>query len=96
MKKHNYYVYIISNKQNGILYTGVTSDLKRRIRQHKDKLIEGFSKKYNSNKLVYFVYFENIETAISYEKKLKKWKRKWKLELIEKHNPLWIDLYLEL
>jgi putative endonuclease len=96
MKKHNYYVYIISNKQNGILYTGVTSNLKRRIKQHKDKLIEGFSKKYSLDKLVYYVHFENIETAISYEKKLKKWKRKWKLELIEKHNPLWIDLYLEL
>lgn len=85
--------YILTNTYNTVLYMGVTSNLIQRIYQHKEKLIDGFSKKYNVTKLVYFEQFDDMESAISREKKLKKWRRKWKQELIEVMNPNWRDLY---
>ncbi len=87
-----YYVYILASKRNGTLYIGVTSNLMKRIYEHKNKLIDGFTKKYNIDKLVYFEQTKDIKSAITREKQLKKWNRKWKLELIEKTNPNWDDL----
>ncbi len=89
----NYYVYILTNKPNGTLYIGVKNDLARRMYEHRNKLINGFTKKYNLKKLIYFEVFDRIEDAILREKRLKKWNRQWKIELIEKTNPNWIDLY---
>ena len=89
---HQYYVYILSNKKNGTLYIGVTNNLERRMFQHKNKLVEGFSKKYDLTKLMYFEIFQYIEKAIEREKRLKKWKRQWKINLIEEKNPNWNDL----
>jgi putative endonuclease len=88
-----YHVYILTTKKNTVLYTGVTSDLQSRIWQHKEGLAEGFSKKYSVNKLVYAEEFQQIEEAIHREKCIKEWKRAWKVELIEKVNPDWNDLY---
>ncbi len=92
----NGYVYILFNKQNGTLYVGVTSDLVKRIFQHKNKFADGFTKKYNIDKLGYYEIYDNIETAIEREKKLKGASRKKKLELIETNNPNWLDLYEEI
>lgn len=86
-------VYILASKRNGTLYVGVTSDLSRRIYEHKKKLIEGFTKKYNITKLVYAEEFQNINDAIHREKCIKKWNRDWKLKLIEENNRDWCDLY---
>lgn len=86
-------VYILTNKRNGTLYVGVTSDLVRRIWQHKSKLVEGFSKRYGLHMLVWYEQHETMESAILREKRLKEWKRAWKLELIESMNPDWEDLY---
>lgn len=88
-----YFVYILASKRNGTLYIGVTSDLIRRIYEHKNKLVPGFTSKYDVAKLVHFEEFSDIESAIYREKQLKKWNRKWKLALIEKVNPNWEDLY---
>ena len=87
-----YYVYILASKKNGTLYIGVSSNIMKRIYEHKNKLIEGFTKKHNVNKLVYYQETTDVTIAISREKQLKKWNRKWKLELIEKNNPEWNDL----
>ncbi|MBN2676179.1 MAG: GIY-YIG nuclease family protein [Alphaproteobacteria bacterium] len=91
-----YYVYILFSQKNGTLYVGVTSDLVRRVWEHKNKVVEGFTKKYNVDKLGYYEVFEEIEYAIIREKRLKKFLRKEKLDLIEKQNPKWIDLYDEI
>lgn len=88
-----YYVYIMTNKLNGTLYTGVTNDLIKRIYQHKEKIIPGFTSKYDINHLVYYEIHENIISAITREKQIKKWNREWKINLIEKDNPKWNDLY---
>ena len=90
-----FYVYILTNKYNTILYTGVTNNLKRRVYEHKNKLVEGFTKKYNINKLVYYEVFEDAYNAISREKQLKAGSRKKKLDLINKINKEWKDLYEE-
>ena len=90
------YIYIMASKKNGTLYIGVTVDLKKRGYQHKNKLVQGFTNKYNVNKLVYYEIFGNIKDAIKREKILKKWNRQWKIELIEKQNPEWEDLYFSL
>lgn len=90
------YVYIIANKKRGTLYVGVTSDLIRRVWEHKTKIVPSFSAKYNLTKLVYYEQFEDISEAICREKKLKKWLRNWKIELIENFNPEWKDLYDEI
>ena len=87
-----YYVYILTNKNNTVLYVWITNNIERRIYEHKNKLIEWFTSKYNLNKLVYFEEYENVNDAIRREKQLKKWKRKWKEELIEWKNPWWSDL----
>jgi putative endonuclease len=92
----NYYVYILASRRNGTLYIGVTSDLIKRTWEHKNKVIEGFTKRYSVDKLVYFEQFSDPENAIKREKRLKKYNRKWKLELIEKENPEWRDFYGEL
>ncbi|MCK5412781.1 MAG: GIY-YIG nuclease family protein [Candidatus Pacebacteria bacterium] len=91
-----YYVYITVSKRNGTLYIGVTSNLKKRIYEHKESLIDGFTKKYNVDKLVYFETTNDVNSAIQREKQTKKWKREWKIKLIEKENPCWIDLYYNL
>ena len=88
-----YFVYIITNKTNKVIYTGVTNNLERRILEHKNKLIEGFSNKYNLNKLVYFSGFVSIMDAIAAEKKIKGWTRFKKIALIECDNPGWKDLF---
>ena len=88
-----YYVHILASKKNGTLYTGVTSDLIKRVSQHKAKLLKGFTSEYNVTKLVYYEVHSEILEAILREKRVKKWARAWKLELIEKTNPQWLDLY---
>ena len=87
-----YYVYIITNKTNKVLYTGVTGDLRRRIFEHKTKVVDGFTKKYNISKLVYYDSTDDVNAAIEMEKKIKGWLRKKKIELIESINPEWNDL----
>ncbi len=92
----SYYVYIMASKRNGTLYTGVTNDIARRVYEHKDDINESFTKRYKVHTLVYLEEHDSIEDAIWREKCIKKWKRKWKLKLIEEDNPNWIDLYNEL
>ncbi len=96
MASDQYYVYILASKRNGTLYIGVTSNLVKRVYEHKNSLIDGFTKKYNVHKLVYYEATDDINSAITTEKRLKKWNRAWKIELIEKHNPEWRDLYSDL
>ena len=85
--------YILASKPKGVLYIGVTSNLVQRVWQHKNDLVEGFTKRYRVHKLVWYEVHETMESAIGREKALKKWNRAWKVELIEKGNPLWLDLY---
>jgi len=87
-----YYVYILANKKNGTLYTGFTSDISRRMQEHKNKVYNGFTKKYEVDKLVYVETFLTSEEAMVRERRIKKWCRKWKVELIERNNPDWKDL----
>ena len=89
-------MYILASKKNGTLYVGVTNRLIKRIYQHKNNLVEGFTKKYGVHKLVYYESYNDAIQAITREKRVKKWKRAWKLELIEKINPEWEDLYNEI
>ena len=89
---NTYYVYILASKRNGTLYIGVTNALERRVYEHKNHLLKGFTEKYSINILVYFEQTNNVQEALQREKQLKKWNRKWKLELIEKVNPEWKDL----
>lgn len=88
-----YYVYLLASKCNGTLYVGMTNDLVRRIWEHKNDLVEGFTKRYKVRHLVWFETTEDPEVTILREKQIKKWDRRWKLELIEKENPQWLDLY---
>lgn len=94
MKK--FYVYLMTNKNNTVLYTGVTNDIKKRVFEHKGKLVDGFTKKYNINKLVYYEVFEDTYHAISREKQIKGGSRQKKLSLINSMNKGWKDLYEEL
>jgi len=87
------YVYLLANKHNNVLYTGVTSDLIRRVYEHKNKLVKGFTQKCNVDRLVYFEACENIVVAIEREKQIKGWSRKKKDDLINALNPVWHDLY---
>lgn len=91
--RNTYYIYILASKKNGVLYIGVTNNLLRRVYEHKKKYNNGFTSKYFINKLVYFEETDSIYAAIQREKQLKKWYRKWKIELIEGFNPEWKDLY---
>lgn len=86
-------VYILASKQNGTLYIGVTSDIVKRIWQHKNDLVEGFTKEHVVHDLVYYELHDTMESAITREKNIKAWKRAWKIELIEKDNLKWRDLY---
>ena len=88
-----YFVYILTNKSNKVLYIGVTSNLLKRIEQHKNKLVEGFTSKYNVYKLIYFETHNRVENAITREKQIKKWNREWKENLIIRQNPKWKDPY---
>ncbi|MDP8222379.1 MAG: GIY-YIG nuclease family protein [Candidatus Lernaella stagnicola] len=91
-----FYVYIMASKRNGTLYIGVTSNLIKRIWQHKNDVVEGFTSKYRVHRLVHYEHHPTAESAIGREKKMKKWRRDWKLRLIEKGNPDWKDLYEEI
>ena len=91
-----YYVYIMTNKNNRVLYTGVTNDLKRRVHEHKEKLVPGFTKKYNVSRLIYYEIFEDPENAILREKKIKAGSRQKKIDLINNMNKGWNDLYEKL
>jgi len=92
----NYYIYILASKKNGTLYVGVTSNLVKRVYEHKHNLVEGFTRRYQVHKLVYFESTTDVSSALQREKRLKQWPRKWKLALIEKDNPGWRDLYEEI
>ncbi len=89
---HSYYVYILASKLNGTLYIGKTNNLERRVYEHRNNLIEGFTKRYNVHKLVYYEETNDINKALLFEKRIKKWNRAWKIKLIEKDNPEWKDL----
>jgi putative endonuclease len=91
-----YCVYILASQRNGTLYTGVTGDLPRRIQQHKTGALGGFTKKYGVNQLVHVEPFSDVHEALAREKAIKKWRRAWKLQLIERDNPRWCDLSAEL
>ena len=91
-----YYVYILTNKHNKVLYTGITSDLKRRVYEHKEKAVSGFTKKYNVSKLVYYEIFQDPENAILREKQIKAGSRQKKIDLINSENEEWLDLYMGL
>lgn len=92
----NYYVYILVSKKNGTLYIGVTNNLIKRVWQHKNKLVDGFTKKYGVDKLVYFEETADVMSAGKREKQLKNWHRQWKINLIHGKNPEWRDLYEEI
>ncbi|HEY9455572.1 MAG TPA: GIY-YIG nuclease family protein [Bradyrhizobium sp.] len=89
----SYYVYLLASDRNGTLYLGVTNDIVRRVYEHKSKAVAGFTKRYAVDKLVWFEIYDDPTTAIAREKELKKWRRAWKIRLIEERNPQWIDLY---
>ena len=94
--KKQFYVYILANKRNGILYLGVTSNIVQRVWQHKNSMVAGFTRNYGIKILVYYEVHGNAEAAITREKQIKKWRRAWKLQLIEEKNPHWKDLYEEI
>jgi putative endonuclease len=92
MSKYTYYVYILASQKYGTLYIGVTKNLSKRLFEHKYHLVKGFTQKYDVESLVYFEEYEDINLAITREKQMKKWKRDWKIRLIESKNPEWEDL----
>ena len=96
MRERQPCVYLLASRRNGTLYAGVTANLARRIWQHRNLVVEGFTKRYHVHLLVWFELHETMESAIAREKAIKAWKRAWKVELIEKSNPYWRDLYEEI
>lgn len=92
----HYWVYILASRIGGTLYIGVTNDLVRRVYEHRQGLVEGFTKKHGVYRLIHFEQFEDVENAIRREKRLKSWNRVWKIRLIEENNPNWIDLYYQI
>jgi putative endonuclease len=88
-----YYVYLLASRKYGTLYIGVTNDLIRRVYEHRSKVVDGFTRRYDVDKLVWFEVYDDILSAIAREKELKKWRRDWKIRLIEEQNPNWMDLY---
>jgi putative endonuclease len=96
VRGHAYYVYILASQRNGTLYVGVTNDLIRRVQEHREGLVPGFTKRYGVKLLVYFEAHQEITEAILREKRIKRWQRNWKLQLIEGQNPQWLDLWPEL
>ena len=95
-REYRYFVYLVASKPYGTLYVGVTGDLAGRIGQHRDEIREGFTKKYGIHILVWFEEFASVHDAITREKRIKKWRRAWKIELVEKLNPRWEDLFLRI
>ena len=95
MTTKQYFVYILASKKDGMLYIGVTSNLVKRIYEHKHDFVEGFTKQYHIHNLVYYEVTEDVTSVITREKQLKKWNRAWKTALIEKQNPEWRDLYVD-
>ena len=93
---NQYYIYILASQKNGTLYVGVTNDLIKRVYEHRSDFVDGFTKKYQVHKLVYYETMEDPTSAITREKQLKKWNRQWKIDLIEEMNPNWKDLYEDL
>ena len=91
--KERFYVYITASLHNRVLYIGMTSDLVKRIWEHKNKVVKGFSSRYNVDRLVYYEVYDNAEAAVKRERNLKEWKREWKVRLIEEENAGWTDLY---
>ena len=96
MMDKQYYVYLLASKPYGTLYTGITSNLIQRIYQHKEELVDGFTKKYNVHQLVYYEIHLDVNEAILREKRIKKWNRQWKINLIQRDNPQWLDLSIGL
>ncbi len=96
MLDQRFYVYIMANKRNGTIYIGVTNNLMRRVYEHREGLIKGFTSRYGLKTIVHYEVFDSILSAIQRETSLKRWPRKWKLELIEASNPQWRDLYEEI
>ncbi len=96
MNEKQFYVYILTNKPYGVFYIGVTSNLIKRIYEHKNEVVDGFTKEFNLKNLVYYEIFTDAENAIKREKRLKRWSREWKIEAINKFNPDWKDLYNEI
>jgi len=94
--KNNYFVYLITNWNNKVIYIGITNNLQRRVFEHKNKLVEGFTSRYNLNKLVYYEVTTDVTSAIAREKEIKKWRREKKNKLVESTNPAWKDLAAEL
>lgn len=92
----SYFVYILASKYNGTLYVGVTNDLLRRVWEHREGIADGFTKTHGVKQLMHFEAFEDVNVAIQRENRLKKWKRQWKIDLIEKDNPGWDDLYVKM
>lgn len=95
MKEYNFYVYILTNWNNAVMYIGMTNNLERRLYEHKNKLVDGFTKKYNINKLVYYEHTTDVHAVIAREKEIKKWRREKKNNLVNTMNPEWNDLALE-
>ena len=95
-REQQYYVYILASKRNGTLYIGISSNLKDRIYKHKQGIYDRFTKKYKVNKLVYYEVYTDVRDSIAREKQLQNWKREWKIQLIEKDNPAWRDLFDDL
>jgi putative endonuclease len=91
----HYWVYILASRLGGTLYIGITNDLLRRLHEHREGTVRGFTKRYGVTRLVYFEQFDDVENAIRREKRLKSWNRDWKIRLIERENPNWIDLYYQ-
>jgi putative endonuclease len=96
LRGHSYWVYILASDRNGTLYVGVTNDLYRRVMEHREGLVPGFTKRYCVKRLVYFEEHGHVEAAIAREKSIKRWRRAWKLQLIEQANPQWRDLWVEI
>jgi putative endonuclease len=92
----SYWVYIPASGRHGTLYVGVTNSLERRVQEHKDKAVPGFTHRYGVDRLVYFCGFGEVTEAIAFEKRLKRWRRDWKVRLIEEDNPNWDDLYIRM
>ena len=91
-----FFVYLLASKPHGTLYVGSTSDLVRRVWEHKEKVVPGFTAKYGVDRLVWFECYDKLEAALQREKRIKNWKRDWKIELIERENPQWLDRYREI
>ncbi len=91
--RKTFFVYITASKARGVLYVGMTSDLPKRAMEHRDRLIEGFTKKYWTGRLVYYEFHETAEAAANRERLLKRWRRDWKIKLVETNNPTWRDVY---